>query len=90
MVDKYTWVHLGSSHLPSDLLAAFLHAQLEAKEHIQEERRRVWKRYHELLTGWAESNDVKLPVIRQRASRPITCSICCRLRRNSETHWLHT
>lgn len=63
MVDKYTWVDLGSSYLPSDLLAAFLYAQLEAKEHIQEERRRVWKRYHESLAGWAESNDVKLPVI---------------------------
>lgn len=62
-VDKYTWVDLGSSYLPSDLLAAFLYAQLEARETIQEKRRRVWNRYYESLAGWAESNDVKLPVI---------------------------
>ena len=62
-VDKYTWVDLGSSYLPSDLLAAFLYAQLEARETIQEKRRRVWNRYYESLAGWAESNNVKLPVI---------------------------
>ena len=62
-IDKYTWVDLGSSYLPSDLLAAFLYAQLEAKEKIQEKRRRVWNRYYESLAEWAQSNDVKLPVI---------------------------
>jgi len=62
-VDKYTWVDLGSSYLPSDLLAAFLYAQLEAREKIQEKRRHVWNRYYESLAGWAESNDVRLPVI---------------------------
>ena len=62
-VDKYTWVGLGSSYLPSDLLAAFLYAQLEARTIIQEKRRRVWNRYYEALAGWAESNDVKLPLI---------------------------
>jgi dTDP-4-amino-4,6-dideoxygalactose transaminase len=62
-VDKYTWVDLGSSYLPSDLLAAFLYAQLEAREAIQEKRRRVWSRYYESLSDWAERNDVKLPVI---------------------------
>jgi dTDP-4-amino-4,6-dideoxygalactose transaminase len=61
-IDKYTWVDLGSSYLPSDLLAAFLYAQLEGKEMIQEKRRRVWERYSESLTEWAENNDVKLPV----------------------------
>jgi dTDP-4-amino-4,6-dideoxygalactose transaminase len=49
--------------LPSDLLAAFLYAQLEAREKIQEKRRRVWNRYYESLAGWAASNDVKLPVV---------------------------
>ncbi len=63
MVDKYSWVDLGSSYLPSDLLAAFLYAQLEAKESIQQKRRRLWKRYYESLAEWAESNDVKLPTI---------------------------
>src|SRR6266852_1793450 len=62
-VDKYTWVDLGSSYLPSDLLAAFLYAQLEAREKIQEKRRHVWNRYYKSLADWAESNDVKLPVI---------------------------
>jgi dTDP-4-amino-4,6-dideoxygalactose transaminase len=62
-VDKYTWVDLGSSYLPSDLLAAFLYAQLEARATIQEKRRRVWNRYYGSLADWAESNDVKLPVI---------------------------
>jgi dTDP-4-amino-4,6-dideoxygalactose transaminase len=62
-VDRYTWVDLGSSYLPSDLLAAFLLAQFEAIEMIQEKRRRVWNRYYESLAEWAESNGVKLPVI---------------------------
>jgi dTDP-4-amino-4,6-dideoxygalactose transaminase len=62
-VDKYTWVDLGSSYLPSDLLAAFLLAQFEARETIQEKRRRIWNRYYESLAGWAEQNDVRLPVI---------------------------
>jgi dTDP-4-amino-4,6-dideoxygalactose transaminase len=62
-IDKYTWVDLGSSYLPSDLLAAFLYAQLEARETIQERRARVWNRYYESLADWALGNDVKLPVI---------------------------
>jgi dTDP-4-amino-4,6-dideoxygalactose transaminase len=62
-VDKYTWVDLGSSYLPSDLLAAFLYAQLEAREDIQEKRRRVWNRYSESLADWSGNNDVKLPTI---------------------------
>lgn len=62
-VDKYSWVDLGSSYLPSDLLAAFLYAQLEAREEIQAKRRRIWNRYYESLADWAKSNGVKLPVI---------------------------
>lgn len=62
-IDKYTWVDLGSSYLPSDLLAAFLYAQLEAKESIQEKRRRIWHRYYESLAEWAENSEVRLPVI---------------------------
>src|SRR5881394_427313 len=44
-VDKYTWVDLGSSYLPSDLLAAYLYAQLEMREEIQRRRARIWNRY---------------------------------------------
>jgi dTDP-4-amino-4,6-dideoxygalactose transaminase len=62
-VDKYTWVDLGSSYLPSDLLAAFLYAQLEARETIQEKRARIWRRYYESLAEWAAENDVRLPVV---------------------------
>jgi dTDP-4-amino-4,6-dideoxygalactose transaminase len=59
-IDKYTWVDLGSSYLPSDLLAAFLYAQLEARRTIQEKRKQVWNRYHETLADWAVDNNVKL------------------------------
>ncbi len=50
-VDKYTWVDVGSSYLPSDILAAFLLAQLEQREKIQSHRQKVWNFYHEQLTG---------------------------------------
>lgn len=63
MVDKYTWVDVGSSYLPSEVLAAFLFAQLEAREQIQHRRRRIWERYHEGLSDWAGDNGVGLPVI---------------------------
>jgi len=62
-VEKYTWVDVGSSWLPSDLLAAFLYAQLEAKERILEKRKRVWERYHEGLSGWAAERNIRLPVV---------------------------
>ena len=44
-VDKYTWVDIGSSYLPSDLLAAFLRAQLEHRDQIQSRRRQIWETY---------------------------------------------
>lgn len=62
-VDKYTWVDLGSSYLPSDILAAFLLAQLEQRERIQEERRKIWHRYHEGLQEWAKRTGACLPVV---------------------------
>lgn len=62
-VDKYTWVDIGSSYLPSDLLAAFLYAQLEARQEIQAKRQRVWEYYREHLQSWAEVYGVRLPVI---------------------------
>src|SRR5215510_9171722 len=61
-VDKYTWVDLGSSYLPSDILAAFLCAQLEAREKIQRARRRVWTRYYDHLREWACARGVRLPM----------------------------
>jgi dTDP-4-amino-4,6-dideoxygalactose transaminase len=60
-VDKYTWVDLGSSYLPSDLLAAFLFAQLEARNLIQKKRQRVWDYYRAHLHTWAAENNIQLP-----------------------------
>jgi dTDP-4-amino-4,6-dideoxygalactose transaminase len=62
-VDKYTWVDLGSSYLPSELLAAFLCAQLEAFEQIQLKRRRIWESYSAQLRTWADAGGVRLPFI---------------------------
>jgi dTDP-4-amino-4,6-dideoxygalactose transaminase len=62
-VDKYSWVDVGSSYLPSDLLAAFLFAQLEARQEIQKKRRRAWDWYRLHLQAWALENAVRLPVV---------------------------
>ncbi len=62
-VDKYTWVDLGSSYLPSDILAAFLYAQLEHRLQIQEHRKQVWEFYNQHLKQWAEKHDVQLPTV---------------------------
>jgi dTDP-4-amino-4,6-dideoxygalactose transaminase len=62
-VDKYTWVDVGSSYLPSDLLAAFLLAQLEHRDQIQSMRREVWETYARELASWAETNGVRLPIV---------------------------
>lgn len=69
-VDKYTWVDAGSSYLPSDLLAAFLYAQLEAREQIQATRRRVWNYYSTRLRGWAEEAGVRLPLVPPHCEHP--------------------
>ncbi len=62
-VDKYTWVDVGSSYLPSDVLAAFLCAQLEAREDIQAKRQRIWEYYNTNLADWASEFDVQLPTV---------------------------
>lgn len=62
-VDKYTWVDLGSSYLPSDLLAAFLLAQLESATEIQSKRQQIWQTYYSALINWANQKHVALPVI---------------------------
>jgi len=62
-VDKYTWVDVGSSYVPSDVLAAILLAQLEARESIQKERHRIWERYMDGLAPWAAENGVAVPYI---------------------------
>ncbi|MBI4760812.1 MAG: dTDP-4-amino-4,6-dideoxygalactose transaminase [Chloroflexota bacterium] len=62
-VDKYTWVNVGSSYLPSDMLAAFLLAQLEEREQIQARRRQIWETYYTELGAWAEENHVSMPFV---------------------------
>jgi dTDP-4-amino-4,6-dideoxygalactose transaminase len=62
-VDKYTWVNLGSSYLPSDMLAGFLLAQLEEREQIQSRRQRIWETYYKELGAWGEENHVQMPFV---------------------------
>jgi dTDP-4-amino-4,6-dideoxygalactose transaminase len=62
-VDKYTWVDIGSSYLPSDILAAFLYAQLEERDAIQKKRELVWQRYREGLGSWANTQGVTIPYV---------------------------
>lgn len=69
-VDKYTWVDVGSSYLPSDLLAAFLYAQLEAREQVQAKRRQAWEYYHVQLTDWARAHGVRLPLVPPVCEQP--------------------
>ena len=69
-VDKYTWVDIGSSYLPSDILAAFLYAQLEVREQIQSKRRRVWEYYYGHLHDWTREHDIRLPVIPAHCEQP--------------------
>lgn len=62
-VDKYTWVDIGSSYLLSDILAAYLYAQLQVWPDIQAKRERVWHYYHTHLQDWAHKNNVRQPVV---------------------------
>jgi dTDP-4-amino-4,6-dideoxygalactose transaminase len=62
-VDKYTWMDLGSSYLLSDVLAAFLYAQLENWPAIQSQREHLWNRYHRALAAWALRHQVRRPVV---------------------------
>jgi dTDP-4-amino-4,6-dideoxygalactose transaminase len=69
-VDKYTWVDVGSSYLPSELLAAFLLAQLEARDRIQAKRQHIWRYYAEHLSPWASSCGVRLPTVPAGCEHP--------------------
>jgi dTDP-4-amino-4,6-dideoxygalactose transaminase len=69
-VDRYTWVDLGSSYLPSDLLSAFLLAQLEARDQIQRRRLEIWSTYQQQLAAWADAAGVRLPVVPETCTHP--------------------
>jgi dTDP-4-amino-4,6-dideoxygalactose transaminase len=62
-VDKYTWVDLGSSYVMSEILAAYLWAQLNAHERIQARRRSIWNLYQERLQPWAADQRIQLPQV---------------------------
>jgi dTDP-4-amino-4,6-dideoxygalactose transaminase len=66
-VDKYTWVDIGSSYLPSELIAAFLWAQLEEVDAITERRLALWNRYHEAFQE---------PELERRVRRPVVPGHC--------------
>ncbi len=60
-IDKYTWVNYGSSYLPSDMNAAYLYAQLEMADEINDARMACWNRYYENLSPLAETGRIELP-----------------------------
>lgn len=62
-IDKYTWVNYGSSYLPSDMNAAYLYAQLEMAEEINDARMACWNRYYENLTPLLDAGKIGLPVV---------------------------
>lgn len=62
-VDKYGWVDMGSSFLPSEIIAAFLFAQLENMESIQYRRKQICNQYFLGFTDWADKNNIKLPKV---------------------------
>src|SRR5438270_9724799 len=69
-VDKYTWVDVGSSYLPSDILAAFLYAQLTSRSTIQAKRRQIWDYYQQHLEDWASQTGVRLPYVPGHCEQP--------------------
>lgn len=62
-VDKYTWQEVGSSFLPSELIAAFLFAQLEEAERITDERLAIWQRYHDRLEPLEALGLLRRPIV---------------------------
>lgn len=64
-IDKYTWVDLGSSYLPSDMNAAYLWAQLEVADKVNNDRKNSWNIYYEGLTELKEKGHIELPFVPQ-------------------------
>ncbi|MBL9145529.1 MAG: dTDP-4-amino-4,6-dideoxygalactose transaminase [Verrucomicrobiaceae bacterium] len=62
-IDKYSWCDVGSSYVMSDVLAAFLFAQLDVWPFIQVKRQTLWMRYHHELRDWCQTNGVRQPII---------------------------
>jgi dTDP-4-amino-4,6-dideoxygalactose transaminase len=64
-IDKYSWTDVGSSYVMSDVLAAFLYAQLEVWQDIQARRQRIWQYYDQHLRSWAREHGIGCPVVPQ-------------------------
>lgn len=62
-VDKYTWQNYGSSYLPSDLNAAYLYAQLEMADEINNARLHIWNKYYEGLKSLCDAGRIELPIV---------------------------
>ncbi|TAE00608.1 MAG: dTDP-4-amino-4,6-dideoxygalactose transaminase [Bacteroidetes bacterium] len=77
-IDKYGWVDIGSSFLPSEIIAAFLYAQLENLDNIQAKRIKIWNRYFEKLNVLAQKGFFKLPQIPDQATNNahLFCLLC--------------
>jgi dTDP-4-amino-4,6-dideoxygalactose transaminase len=69
-VDRYTWVDVGSSYLPSDMLAAYLLAQLESAEAIQQRRQEIWTMYQMELASWAAAIGARMPTVPEGCTHP--------------------
>jgi dTDP-4-amino-4,6-dideoxygalactose transaminase len=80
-VNKYTWVDIGSSYLPGEILAAFLWAQMEEADAITARRLDIWANYHQLLSSLEETGTVRRPIIpRECVHNAHMYSCCCRPR----------
>ncbi len=62
-VDKYTWVELGSSYLPSDMIAAYLYPQLQQMQSINDRRLNIWQKYYDAFKQFADDGKIQLPFI---------------------------
>jgi dTDP-4-amino-4,6-dideoxygalactose transaminase len=69
-VDKYTWVDIGSSYLPSEMIAALLLAQLESAEKIQAKRSLIWNTYRQELANWSSNHGIHLPYVPDHCEQP--------------------
>ncbi|HHN9995587.1 TPA: dTDP-4-amino-4,6-dideoxygalactose transaminase [Escherichia coli] len=85
-VNKYGWVDIGSSFLPSDMIAAYLYAQLENIDAIQNKRKELWREYYDNLKQLANSGFIQLPIIPEYATNNahMFYIICSDLKKRSE------
>lgn len=67
-VDKYGWIDTGSSFLPSEIIAAYLYAQLENIEDIQQKRKNIWLQYYNSLEAWCKKHNIIMPIIPEYAT----------------------